>query len=112
MEKVQNAGDPEAEASEAILQAPVPQPNAQKSASVVDNSVKVSQIPNPYINSKPTSSNSPVPEQIEDNSVLDNLVSHCLGELPGDSSLNSEKASEIASEAVASVKVVSESPQQ
>jgi hypothetical protein len=105
------AAGKEAGTSEAVPQAAVPQPTASESTSVVDNSIKVCQIPNPSINIEPPLSNSPVHEPIEDNSILDNLISHCSGELQ-DPNLNSEKASETASEAVAFEKVISESPQQ
>lgn len=73
--------------------------------------VQVTQIPVTSIPVSSPSSQPPVPESTQDNSVLDNLVSHCSGELP-EVNLNLEKASETASEVVASEKVVSESPQQ
>jgi hypothetical protein len=81
------------------------------STSEANNSVKVCQIPDPSIPISPSSSQPPVPESTQDNSVLDNLIRHCSGELP-DPNLNSEKASETTSKAVASHKVVSESPKQ
>jgi hypothetical protein len=66
----------------------------------------------PSENIEPSSSSQPPStNQTEDTSVLDNLVSHYSGELPNvEPTL--EKASEAASEAVASEKVASESPQQ
>ena len=60
----------------------------------------------PSFTTEPSSSQPHSTIQIEDNTVLDNLVSHCSGELP-ENSLNLQKASKVAS-----MEVTSESPQQ
>jgi hypothetical protein len=60
---------------------------------------------------KSSSSQPPSTNQTQDTTVLDNLVSHYSGELP-EVRLHSEKASEVASVAVAYEEVTSESPQQ
>jgi hypothetical protein len=112
---------PEAEASEAVQ---VAQGENQGTTEVdvlgsataeADNFIKVLQIPNPSrpvspsSSQPPSSSQTPAPEQVENISVLENLVNHYSGELPKEN-LNSDQAPETASEAVASDKVVSDSP--
>jgi phosphohistidine swiveling domain-containing protein len=86
--------------------------------SVADNSIKVTQISEPFItishvepsiaisHVEPSSSKPPA---TEDTAVLDNLESHYKGELPG---VTLHKASEVTSEAVVNEEVISESPQQ
>jgi len=97
--------------SEVVLQAAVSHHTTPESTSEADNSVKVCQIPVTLTPISPSSSQPPVPEQDEDNTVLENLVHHYSSDLPKDYP-NSEKAYETTSGADASVKVVSERPQQ
>jgi hypothetical protein len=81
--------------SEAVLQAAVLEHTAPESTSDADNSVKVCQIPVTSTPISPSSSQPHVPESIEDNTVLENLVFHYSGELPKENvEPNSEKASE------------------
>jgi hypothetical protein len=87
------------ETSEAGASGSVPKAVSPESTSEADNSVKVTQISEPLITISPSSS---IPT--EDTIVLDNLESHCKGELPG---VTSEKAFEVAP-----MEVASESPQQ
>jgi hypothetical protein len=63
------------------------------------------------VNVESSSSQPPSTNQTQDTTVLDNLVSHYSGELP-EVRQHLEKASEVASEAVAHEEVTSESPQQ
>jgi hypothetical protein len=63
------------------------------------------------VNVESSSSQPPSTNQTQDTTVLDNLVSHYIGELP-EVRQHSNKASEVASKAVAYEEVTSESPQQ
>jgi hypothetical protein len=100
LEEIQ--GTSEAGASGSVSQAAAPD-----STSEADNSVKVTQISEPLITISPVEPSSSSPT--EDTTVLDNLESHCKGELPG---VSLQKASKVDSETVVNEEVLSESPQQ
>jgi hypothetical protein len=89
LEEIQ--GTSEAGASEAV-----PKFAAPESTSEADNSVKVTQISETLITISPSSSQPPAPEPTQDNSILDNLVSHYSSELT-EANLNLQRASEVAS---------------
>lgn len=99
-------GTSEAGASGSVPKSAAPEATSGIPGSLHSNSV-VNIESNSSTSSQPSSSSQPpAPEPTQDNTVLDNLVSHYSGELP-EVSPSLQRASEVASEEVAS-----ESPQQ
>jgi hypothetical protein len=92
---------------ENIEQAQINQEENLETSEAVDNSEMLSKVPQVSHTSCTTSA---IPS--EDNSLLDHLESHYLGELPQTSFNTSlQTASEMVPEAVASEKIILESPQ-